>query len=78
MTTDIRMASLPSAVLLAKSDPDLQYTLRQSAAEYDKIGMRISTSNSKVMTLSLNKRGLFHTGNGKNSCFTESSGLIWI
>lgn len=52
VTTDILLASLPSAVPLATSDHDFQHALRQFAAEYDEIRMRFSTSNSKVMTFS--------------------------
>lgn len=46
MTADI------SAVPLPMSDYDLYYKPGQFATEYNKIGIRISTSNSKVMTLS--------------------------
>lgn len=46
MTTDI------SAVSLAMSDYDLYYKPGQFATEYSKIGIRISTSKFKVMTLS--------------------------
>lgn len=58
LTTDMRVESLLSAVLLATSDHDLQYTLRQFVAQYDKTVMKLNTSNSKfmILSLSLNKR----------------------
>lgn len=54
------------------------YKLEQFATEYDKIGMRISTSNFKFMTLSLSKRWLFDSGSEESSCCNEGSGVLWI
>lgn len=48
----------------------------QFTAEYDKTEMRVNTSNYD--SLSLSKRRLFHSGRGQNSCFKESSGVLWI
>lgn len=84
VTTDIRVASPLSVVLLAMSNRDHWYELEQFATKYNKIAMRISTSNYKFMTLSLSlllslsMRCPFDSGSGENSCWNKSSGILWI